>query len=318
MKICDLTVGNTCTITLVVKSATPRKTRANKDYLQLELYDGVDTINGNYWDWSSGKVPEPNAILDVTATVTEWQGVKQLSVTSLVTNNDRVLSEFAPSSVYDISEAYKDAYVIAGSITDDFLRDLTLGILEELKVRWLEVPGARSVHHAFIGGTLVHSVHVARIAASIAACIPEANNDLCVAGALLHDVGKLFTYRMNGLAIDLTDEGLLYDHIFMGAEFVGNYADNFDEASYSNVEYKRRLLRHIILAHHGKLEYGSAVTPKCIEAMVVHAADGLDASAEQVRAAASKTPDNVKWTERIYTLNNSPCLVPDYVSAVFE
>lgn len=318
MKIKDLTVGSSCEITLVVKSATPRKTRANKDYLQLELFDGVDTINGNYWDWASGKVPEPNAILDVVATVTEWQGAKQLSVTSLVTNNNRVLSEFAPSSPYDISDAYKEAYIIAGTVTDDFLRDLTLGILEELRVLWLDIPGAKSIHHAFVGGTLVHSVHVAKIAKAIAEQIPDSSIDLCIAGGLLHDIGKLFTYKMNGVSIDMTDEGLLYDHIFMGAEFVGNYADNFDEASYSNVEYKRRLLRHIILAHHGKLEYGSPVTPKCIEAMIVHAADGIDASAEQVRAAASKTPNNVKWTERLYTLNNSPCLVPDYIKAVFD
>ena len=104
MKICDLEVGNTYTVTLVVKSATPRETRAKKPYLALELYDGSDTILGNYWDWASGKVPEVNDILDVTAAVTEWQGKKQLTVTKLRANEMRHLAEFMPAGSVDVGE----------------------------------------------------------------------------------------------------------------------------------------------------------------------------------------------------------------------
>lgn len=318
MKIKDLTVGSNCDITLVVKSATPRTTRAGKPYLQMEFMDGTDTINANYWDWESGKVPEVNSILDVKCQVTEWQGVKQLTVKSLVTNNTRVLSEFAPSSGHDLGEAYKEAYALLSTVYDDFLRGLALGLLEELRIQWLTIPGAVSVHHNYVGGTLVHSLSVAKIAQAIAHKVPDANMDLCVVGGMLHDIGKLYTYRMNGIAIDMTDDGLLYEHLFMGAEFVGNYAEancNLDEA---HDERKLQLLRHIILSHHGKLEYGSPVTPKCIEAVIVNAADMIDASAEQIRAAAPKTPENTKWTQRIYTMNNSQCIKPEYVKRVFE
>ena len=207
---------------------------------------------------------------------------------------------------------------MASLIIDDFLRDLTLGILEELRTYWITIPGAVSVHHAFIGGTLVHSVSAAKIAMAIARETPEANKDLCVAGALLHDLGKLYTYKMNGVSIEMTDEGLLYEHSFMGAEFVGNFADaHFDMDDPAN-ERKIRLLRHIILSHHGKLEYGAAITPKCVEAIIVNAADGIDASIEQVRAAATKTPDTTKWTPRVYTMNNSQLLKPSYVADVFK
>jgi 3'-5' exoribonuclease len=315
MKIKDLNVGSICDITLVVKSAVARETKAKKPYLQLEFYDGTDTISGNYWDWTSGKMPEPNAILDIGAQVTEWMGKKQLNVKTMVTNTTRTLNEFAPESGHDMSAVYKEAYALLSAVRDDFLRDLSMGILDSLRQAWLQVPGAKSVHHAYIGGTLVHSLSVAKIARAIAKEIPEANIDLCVVGGLLHDLGKLYTYKLNGVSIEMTDEGLLYEHTFMGAEFVGNFAENNCDISEDN-ERKLRLLRHIILSHHGSLDYGAAITPKCIEAFIVSAADGIDASVEQVRAAASKAPDNTKWTERIYTLSNSPQLKPEYVQGV--
>lgn len=318
MKIKDLTVGNTCDITLVVKSATARETRAKKPYLALELFDGVDTIAANYWDWTSGKLPPVNAILDVNAQVSEWQGRPQLNVKVLRENTTRHLAEFMPASTNDISQVYKDTYDMVCNVQDDMLRDLALMILEELRDKWLKVPGARNVHHAYVGGTLVHSYSVAKIAKAIAETIPEANVDLCIVGGLLHDIGKLFTYRMNGISIDRTDDGMLYEHIFMGAEFIGNFAEaHLDTDTYANMK-KLQLLRHIILSHHGSLEYGSPVVPQCIEAHIVHSADGLDACTEQIRAAARKVPSNIKWTERIYHMNNSAQLTPNYVDCIMS
>ena len=318
MKICNLEVGKNCDITLVVKSATARETKAKKPYLQLELFDGTDTVSANYWDWASGNIPPVNSILDVTAQVTEWQGKLQLNVKSLRNNTTRHLAEFMPASGNDLSKIYNDAYDLMCQVHDDMLRDLALGLLEELRDRWLTVPGARGVHHAYIGGTLIHSYNVAKIAKATAANVEGANVDLCVVGGMLHDVGKLFTYRMNGIAIDLTDDGMLYDHIFMGAELVGNFAeDRLNANKYANAK-KIQLLRHIILAHHGNLEFGSPVIPQCIEAAIVHSADEIDATAEQIRDAARKVPDNIKWTDRIYTLGNKPKLTPHYVDVIMN
>lgn len=316
MKISELEVGKTCDITLVVKTAVPRETKAKKPYLTLELYDGTDTINANYWDWASGQIPAVNTILDVTAQVTEWQGKKQLTVKSLRNNTARHLAEFMPTSTHDISQVYKEAYALLNTVKDDMLRELALAIMEELQSSWLIVPGAKGIHHAYIGGTLVHSYSVAQIAKALANEIPEANVDLCIVGGMLHDVGKLFTYSIDGVTINKTDDGSLYDHIFMGAEFVGNFAEaHVDTDAYANMK-KLQLLRHIILSHHGSLEYGSPVVPQCIEAMIVNHADSLDASAEQIRAAAHKVADNIKWTERIYTLGNSSQLTPSYVQRI--
>lgn len=318
MKIKDLTVGSVCELTLVVKSATARMTKAQKPYLALEFYDGVDTINGNYWDWGGKNIPDVNAILDITCQVTEWQGRKQLTVKTMVTNTTKILSDFAPTSEHNLSDVYKDAYAMLLDVKDDFLRDLGVAILEALRLEWLSIPGAVWVHHNYIGGTLVHSYSTAKIARALAREIPEANEDLCIVGAMLHDVGKLFTYKVDGISIDRTIEGNLYEHIFMGAEFIGNFAENVADVDDPNVARKLRLLRHVILSHHGRLEYGSPVTPKCIEAFIVHTADEMDATAEQLRAAARKVPENEKWTEKLFALNNTPHLTPRYVDAVFN
>lgn len=314
-KIRDLSIGETTEITLVVASATARETRARKPYLQLELYDGTDTIQGNYWDWLSGKIPDKNSILDVQCQVTEYMGNKQLNIKTLKTNTERHLSEFEPTSGVDIASIYKEAYAEASTITDSFLRNACLHLLEYLKDEWLTIPGARGVHHAFVGGTLVHSLSVAKIARSISRCIPASNDELCFAGGLLHDLGKLFTYKLNGISIEMTDQGMLYDHTFIGAEYLYNQVSDciFDNPDDTN---KLQLLRHIILSHHGKLEYGAAVPPMCIEAYIVHSADSIDASAQQVIEQSAKAPEAM-WTERIYTLNNRPHLTPGYIEKVF-
>jgi len=308
----ELTVGTTVSITVAVKSATARKTKAGKDYLTLELFDGSDTIQGNYWDWTSGKIPEANTVLDVTATVTEWSGTKQLNVSRVASNKEVSIEAFAPKSTYDVDQIYRDCYALASSIGDDYLANLCVNIFEALMSKWQTIPGALTVHHAYLGGTLIHSYSVARIAGMIARVTPEANEDLCVAGALLHDVGKLYTYQLDRATISMTDEGKLYEHVFMGAEFVGNFSDENELAKTEQDEHKLMILRHIILSHHGALEYGAPVAPACIEAHIVHHADAVDAACETIRAASLKAGDHM-WTDRIWSLGNKPSLTTQYV-----
>ena len=146
--------------------------------------------------------------------------------------------------------------------------------------------------------------------------VPGANVDLCTVGGMLHDLGKLYTYTLNGVSIDMTDDGMMYEHLFMGAEFIGNYADNHFMMDDLNTR-KLAMLRHIILSHHGKLEYGSVTVPLSIEAHIVYHADAIDAASEQVRANSAKV-GNVQWTSRIWALDNKPHLTTQYVAEVMK
>lgn len=318
MKIRDLNINEVVDIPLVVVSATARETKAKKPYLTLELYDGTDRIMGNYWDWTSGNIPAVNTILDVSAQVTEWMGTKQLNIKSLRTNTTLQLADFSPSSEYDIASTYKAAYALMADIKDEALRTLALALMEELRTMWITVPGARTVHHNYIGGTLIHSYGVALKAKAIAEVTEGANVDLAVIGGMMHDVGKLFTYTINGVNIDLTANGRLYEHIFIGAEFVGNFAETHVNTDDPYIYGKIRMLRHIILSHHGSLEFGSPVTPQCIEAYIVHHADALDATNEQIRVATKACGEATNWTERIRTLNNRPHLTHKYTAELMK
>lgn len=317
MKISELETGKQYTIPLVVISATSRETKAKKPYLAMEFYDGLDSISGNYWDWAGKVIPDKNSILNVTAQVTEWQGSLQLNIKGMTSNTELHISEFMPSSGRDIATIYKDAYTVATEISDPFFNELCLNILEELQQLWLTAPGAKTIHHAYTAGTLIHSLSVAQLSQAIAKLMPEANVDLATTGALLHDVGKLFGYRINGIICELTDEGILFDHLFIGAEFIGNYAAEHNLIKGPADEAKLEMLRHIILSHHGKQENGSVIEPSSLEAHIVHNADVLDAAAEQIRDASGKA-GNVKMTERIWALGNRPHLTTNYVHAVMQ
>ena len=317
MKIKDFATNDMVETALVVMSATARETKAKKPYLTLELFDGTDRIIGNYWDWSTGNIPAVNAILDVLAQVTEWQGTKQLNIKALKTNTTKQLADFSPNSGFDIAETYKDAYALMSEVRDDTLRTIALAVLEELRPSWITVPGAVSVHHNYVGGTLVHSYGVATKAKALAEVTEGANVDLAIVGGMLHDLGKLFTYRINGVNIDKTANGNLYEHIFMGAEFIGNFAESHVDTEDPYVYGKIRLLRHIILAHHGVLEYGSPVTPQCIEAYIVHFADNLDATNEQIRVATKAAADSI-WTDKLWPLSNRPHLTHRYTADIMK
>ncbi len=310
--IADLTIGKPADITLVVQSATPRLTKAKKPYLALTFFDGVDTIAGNYWDWAGVVTPDKNTVLNIKGQCSEWVGVKQLNINAMHTNTETPLTDFAPSSGAVIDEVYADAYALMNSTNNEVLRSLALHLLEDLRPLWCSVPGAKGVHHAYLGGTLIHSLSVAMLSRAIALQTPGADVDLCTVGGMLHDIGKLFTYSMDGVIIGMTDEGMEQDHLFIGAELIGTRSREMTVQDYNTTQ----LLRHIILSHHGTLEFGAVVTPLCIEAHIVHHADTIDAAAEQIRVCSAKCATDAKWTERIWALNNRPHMTVQYVSEV--
>jgi len=313
MKISELNSAEVTTIPLVVTAATAKKTKKGNPYLTIDFFDGTDHISGNYWDWAGKNIPEKNTILDVTAQLTEYMGVPQLNIKSITTNTDMSLAAFTPTGGTNIEQAYKDAYELLSTLSNDFLRDLSLEILTNLAPLWITVPGASTVHHAYTGGTLIHSLSVAKMA-KVLAIEMNANVDLCIAGGFLHDLGKLYCYKINGIVCEMTDDGILQDHIFTGANFISNFASSMvpDEKS----EEILNLLVHIILSHHGKREYGATVPPALLEAHIVHEADTLDAIAEQIRVASEKSQG--KFTERIWTLDNMAQITTQYTASLFK
>ena len=299
MKIKDIKIGESYTMSVVVLSSTIRNTRAGKAYLDMEVFDGIDSINGKIWDWTHKNNIEKNAILDLQGTMSEYLGAKQLAVASYARNTELSTSTFAPNSPFDPEEYLQAARDMIDNIEPVDLRNLTLKVFLDHTSQLMSVPGAKKIHHAYVAGTLIHIVETARKALAIASTVPEAHKGLCVAGALLHDIGKLYTYTLDGASIDFTEEGESLDHIVLGLICLGNYKTTENQSII-------QLLEHIVASHHGRLEYGSPVTPHFIEAWIVHFADNMDAKAETIRALCAKATGN--YTEKEWSLENKRML----------
>ena len=158
---------------------------------------------------------------------------------------------------------------------------------DEFRRRYGACPASVSGHHAALGGLLQHTVEVGAIARTIARVSGgRADAELVLAGVLLHDIGKLEAYRWDGL-FDYTDAHYLTGHVVLGALMLDRRLDQ--EPAPPCTEQERAILRHLILAHHGRLEFGSPVAPLTLEAEVLHWADNASAKtagmAEALREA---------------------------------
>ena len=157
-------------------------------------------------------------------------------------------------------------------------RALVFEVLEdpEVQARLLAAPGAKSVHHAYGGGLLEHTLSVARLCMGLCGHYPQLDREILLVAAVFHDLGKGWELS-GGLANDYTDEGRLLGHIFIGLGVLEPFL-----ARSGAPEALQLHLKHIILSHHGQYEYGSPRRPKTAEALALHYADNLDAKLNQV------------------------------------
>lgn len=174
----------------------------------------------------------------------------------------------------------------------------------EFRDRFGQCPASLSGHHALLGGLLKHTAEVATIARAVSRA-SGADGDLVLAGVLLHDIGKLESYRWD-THFEMTDAGALLGHIVLGAQMLDRAV--LDAASPPCTDEELLLLQHLILSHHGRHEYGAPVLPMTLEAEVLHYADNASAKTASM-AEAIATPDNFNDGEsvssrRIWTLDN--------------
>jgi 3'-5' exoribonuclease len=150
---------------------------------------------------------------------------------------------------------------------------------DDFRVRFERTPGSTTAHHSKIGGLLEHVVEVASIAKQ-GARVMRANVDLVVTAALLHDIGKVEAYQVTAAGFEQTPAGLLIGHVVLGALMLDRRLVSADAEICTNSQALE--LQHLILSHHGSLEFGSPVVPATLEADIVHWADQMSAKANDV------------------------------------
>ncbi|MFA6033179.1 MAG: HD domain-containing protein, partial [Myxococcota bacterium] len=280
---------------LVKYKATPLKKNGDP-YINLMLVDNTGEVEAKVWDNARelDKVFEKNDFILVDAKAGLYQGKMQLRVDAIRKVDDReiTISDFLPVSENDIDLMWSEATVLLGTVKNPGLVRLLGAILgDEHMVRAIRTaPAAKEIHHSYIGGLLEHSLGMMKMADRICPLYPVADRDLVLVGCFLHDIGKtreLFFER----AFDYTDEGRLVGHIVGGVEILD---EKFRECGGVPADLSMHL-KHIILAHHGQLDFGSPKRPKTVEALVISMLDDLDARLNSWRGIFNREPGD-RWT----------------------
>lgn len=271
----DLKPGLTAEGIFAVASAAARPKKDGKAFLSLELQDRTGSIAAVAWDHAH-LAPRlaPGSVVSASGIVDTYQGQPQFKITELELLEEEIPSRFfLPEGQQDRETLHSRLSDIRSSIETPHLVELLDRIFDEegLLEPYLEAPAAKLRHQAYVGGLAEHSLNMAEHAAYCSRFYPEIDGDLLVTAALLHDIGKIFEYRVDTV-IDYSDEGRLEGHIVIGDRLIRRAADSI--AGFP--EDVKMHLSHLILSHQGRLEYGSPVTPKSLEAVVLYALDLLD------------------------------------------
>ncbi|MBN1381438.1 MAG: HD domain-containing protein [Deltaproteobacteria bacterium] len=267
-------------------------------YLNLRLKDKTGEVDGKVWEnaLEFDEICKKGDIIQVTARAVSYKSTLQLSVLSIKQADSAAIdpADFFPSSRFDIETMFSELLTIAEQIATPCLRDLTLSFLqdEEIADLFKKAPAAKGFHHVYIGGLLEHTLSVTRLLELAASHYQGVNRDLLITGGILHDVGKIHELSYDSV-FDYSDEGRLIGHIIIGLEMLDTKIASLpDFPKQTAME-----LRHLMLSHHGELEFGSPKRPKTLEALIVHYIDDLDAKVNALQEYIKDAPPNDSdWT----------------------
>lgn len=289
----------------LVKACDKKSAKNGTFYLDIVLSDKDGEIYAKMWDFKEEITPMPtvNTIIKVRGMLQQYNGNDQLIIQRLreANMNDNVnVSDFVKSADCE-GEVMLGAIVsLVSAFEDEELKNVTLGMLSDNKEKLITFPAAEKLHHAMRGGLLYHTLSIVRLAECVCNIYPCIDRELLIAGAVLHDIAKLREYSVDstGMVDGHTVEGMLLGHLVMGAEDVGRKCDELGVD-----KEKKYLLQHMLISHHGKLEFGAAVRPGFIEAEVLSQLDLLDANMYEM-ADAVKGVNKGDFTGRLWMLDN--------------
>ncbi len=272
-----------------------RTTAGGAAYLSLTLCDATGQVEARMWEPETAGQFASGDIVKLRGTVCRYQDKLQIKIDRLrradpsADGAEYEAGDFAPKTEKNIDELWARLTAFVASFANPHLRALLQAFLDDPVVAgpWREAPAAKALHHAWIGGLLEHVVALVEVCDRTAPFYPEVDRDLLLAGAMLHDIGKLHELRW-GTTFGYTIEGQLLGHITIGIGMVEAKIAALPEFP----PRLRTLLLHLILSHHGRLEYGSPKLPMTAEALLLHYLDDLEAKMQTLRSEFAKAAAN--------------------------
>ncbi|MGN1421484.1 MAG: 3'-5' exoribonuclease YhaM family protein [Eubacterium sp.] len=285
----------------MIKELAEKKDKNGNGYLDLTVI-GSDKKEypAKVWRFENNGQFSANDVVEIEYTVDNYKGKTQLTINTIKPAPDEMIKEFVPSSEYDGKAVFANLLSKVNSFKDSELKAIVSRILTENREKLEVYPAAYRLHHAIVGGLMLHTASIVEMAEKTCQVYPNINRELLLSGAILHDVAKTFEMETgkSGLCSGYTTGGELIGHLVKGAMYIDETAKKLGINSEKVI-----LLEHMVLSHHGQPEFGSPVRPMFLEAEILSALDALDATIFEINNATSKVEAG-EFTDRQWALDN--------------
>jgi 3'-5' exoribonuclease len=294
----DLNNQEQISSTFLVGEKQVLKDKKGKAYLNMNLSDKSGSLNARMWDKVDDVINKFDSgdFVEVKGHVQVYQNKKQIVVHIIKKINPQEVNvqDFVPSGITAPNEVFNEVLDYVNNIENEQIKSILLSTLNdiELKPLILKIPAAKTIHHAYIGGLIDHILSICKLMKNVSEIYPSLDKDLLIFGAIYHDIGKVKEFSLDQ-GIQYSTEGRLVGHMAIALEILDSKIrelNSFDEEL-------KHVLKHIILSHHGKLEYGSPKRPKFLEAVVVSMIDELDSRINSIETLMrSELNNDQKWS----------------------
>jgi 3'-5' exoribonuclease len=309
-RIAELEEGQQVSGTFLVREKQLRPFRNKQgQFLNLVLEDSTGRITGRMWEGAEEAASgfEAGQPVRVEGEVQTYQGTPQLIIREVAPVDPAEVEPevypVQPESDRPVEEMVEELRQIRASMEDEYLGKLLDSFLddEEFMERYSRWPGAKEIHHAYVGGLLEHTLEICKICETVCQIYPQLDRDLLLTGALLHDIGKTEELQTQP-TVEYTDRGKLLGHIVIGLEMVADKIDGIEDYP---AELKVRTL-HMIASHHGEVDANSPRAPMIAEACALHYVENLDAQVNRFVGLVEEARRGGRtWTEYQRTLGRS-------------
>jgi 3'-5' exoribonuclease len=272
--------------------------KSGKPYIMVKLMDSTGEAEARVWDNADALALnfKKDDVCRVEGFAVSYQGNIQVNVSQIAAlpEDKFSLRDFLPATVREPDEMMAELLEIIAAMEDSDIRgffDILFAEGGEVLPLFKLAPAAKGMHHNRLGGLLEHVLSVSKLAVFVSTHYENIDRDMLLAGVILHDIGKIheLSYKRS---FDYTDKGQLIGHITIGAGMV----DEITKQTEGFPEEKAMLMQHMVLSHHGVLEYGSPKVPMTVEAVILSFIDDLDAKVEATQRYIRDDKGETNWT----------------------
>lgn len=280
----DLQDKQTLHTTFLAKNKTLLTDKKGNQYISLYLSDKSGSVDAKIWDniERMNNLFESGDIVMVKGLVQLFQNKKQIVIHKIDPVKDQAVNfeDYVGETDRAPEEVLQELLQLVNKVEDNHIKQLIENTLSDpqIKDKLLKSPAAKSIHHVKVGGLIEHILSISKLMVFVAGQYPQLNYDLLLFGAIFHDLGKIWELEWTNKGIRYTDKGRLVGHLVMSSELVDKKASQI----LGFPEDLVMILKHIILSHHGKLEYGSPKVPMILEAYVVWMVDDFDSKVDSI------------------------------------